>query len=62
MKDLIKKRITELTTEKEETLTEYIKASDREQDVLAERNIRISMELRFLRELRKTKTNHDKKK
>jgi hypothetical protein len=51
MKEKIKKRISDLTSEKEETLNEYVNASDREQDVLAERNMRISMELKFLKSL-----------
>jgi hypothetical protein len=51
MKEKIKKRISDLTSEKKETLNEYVNASDREQDVLAERNMRISMELKFLKSL-----------
>jgi hypothetical protein len=52
---MINKRIAELTAEKEETLKEYVKASDRERDALAERNMRISMELSFLKKLLKIK-------
>ncbi len=51
MNEYIEKRVAELTAEKEETLNEF--AQGEHQDVLAERNIRISMELKFLDKLSK---------
>lgn len=51
-KALIEKRIASLKSEKAEVLKEYPKAGDL-QDVLAERNMRISLELKFLDELSK---------
>lgn len=51
MKTLIEKRIADLKKEKEELLKEYPDTSADMQDVLAERNMRISLELKFLNEL-----------
>ena len=51
MKTLIENRIKELKAEKEQLLLEYPDTSAEHQDVLAERNSRISMELKFLNEL-----------
>lgn len=49
---MIEKRIAELTAEKEQTLKEYASSQDN-REVLAERNMRISMELSFLNKLLK---------
>lgn len=48
----VDKRISDLTAEKDLTLKEYAKAARGDQrDILAERNMRISMELKFLNTL-----------
>jgi hypothetical protein len=53
----VEKRINDLTFEKEETINNYIGAHSNEQDILSERNIRISFELKFLNELLSTFRN-----
>lgn len=53
MKKMIDERIVTLKAEKEETLTQYQNTSADMQDILAERNMRINFELKFLNELSK---------
>lgn len=53
MKKLIEERITELTIQKDELLKEYPSAEVWVQNMLADRNANISMELKFLNKLSK---------
>ena len=47
----IEERIATLTAEKEEMHKEYLSSDDDQQNVIAMGNMRISMELKFLRKL-----------